>query len=237
MTPYSYVSNEALVFGYREGNRLIINLSYSGVPRHSDRHQIEFCMFAALRICRMLTGQNLVPLRFSISHYRSEGTSEMARFVGTKVEFGGERDEFVLNVDARELPLIHADSYLNDLLLKYCEAVLADRRGDTSQLRTRVENAISSVLPHGRVLVEDVARSLGMSERTLARKLSDEGLNFTKILQQLRHDLAVRYIDDRKLHVSKVAWLLGFNEVSTFTHAFKRWTGKTPSQMRAAGAF
>jgi AraC-like DNA-binding protein len=234
---YSKMTNEALVFGYREGNRLIISLSYSGVPRHSDRHQIEFCMFAALRICRVLTGQNLVPQQFSFSHYRSEGTSEMARFVGTKVEFGADTDEFAFNIDARALPLVHSDPYLNDLLLKYCEAVLADRTGDKSQLRTRVENAISSVLPHGRVLVKDVARSLGMSERTLARKLSDEGLNFTEILQQLRRDLAVRYLDDRKLHVSKIAWLLGFHEVSAFTHACKRWTGKTPRQMRIAGAF
>jgi AraC-like DNA-binding protein len=234
---YSKITNEALVFGYREGNTLTINLNYSGVPRHSDRHQIEFCMFAVLRICRVLTGQNLVPQHFSISHYRSEGTSEMARFVGTKVEFGTDRDEFALNLDARELPLMHSDPYLNDLLLKYCEAALAHRRGDMSQLRTRVENAISSLLPHGRVLVEDVARSLGMSERTLARKLSDEGLNFTEILQQLRRDLAVRYLDDRKLHVSKIAWVLGFREVSAFTHACKRWTGKTPSQMRIAGAY
>ena len=81
-------------------------------------------------------------------------------------------------------------------------------------------------------MVDDVARSLGMSKRTLARKLSDEGLNFTEVLQQLRRDLAVRYLDDPKLHISKIAWLLGFNEVSAFTHAFKRWTGKTPSQMR-----
>ena len=146
-------------------------------------------------------------------------------------------DEFALNLDARELPLIHADTYLNDLLLKSCEAALADRRSDTSELRTRVENAISSVLPHGRVLVEDVARSLGMSKRTLARRLSDEGLNFTEILQQLRRDLAVRYLDDRKLHVSKIAWLLGFHEVSAFTHAYKRWTGKTPREMRTADAY
>ena len=68
-------------------------------------------------------------------------------------------------------------------------------------------------------------------------KLSDEGLNFTETLQQLRRDLAVRYRDDRKLHVSKIAWLLGFHEVSAFTHAFKRWTGKTPRQMRAAIAY
>jgi AraC-like DNA-binding protein len=160
----------------------------------------------------------------------------MSRFVGTKVEFGADRDEFALNLEERELPLIHSDPYLNDLLLKYCEAALGARRGDKSQLRTRVENAISPLLPHGRVLAEDIARSLGMSERTLARKLSDEGLNFTEILQELRRDLATRYLDDRKLHVSKIAWLLGFNEVSAFTHAFKRWTGKTPSEMRAPGA-
>ena len=229
---YSRVTNEALVFGYREGNSLTISLSYSGVPRHSDRHQIEFCMFAVLRICRALTGQNLVPRHFSVAHHRSEGISEMARFVGTKVEFGADADEFDLNVDARGLPLIHADSHLNKLLLKSCEATLADRKGETSQLRTRVENAISSLLPHGRVLAEDVARGLGMSERTLVRRLSDEGLSFTEILQQLRRDLAVRYLTDRKLHVSKIAWLLGFQEVSSFTHAFKRWTGKTPSKMR-----
>jgi len=161
----------------------------------------------------------------------------MARFVGTKVEFGADRDEFALHLDARELPIIHADPYLNDLLLKHCEAALAGRRGDVSRLRARVENAISSLLPHGKVPVENLARSLGMSKRTLTRKLSDEGLNFTEILQQLRRDLAVRYLDDRKLHVSKIAWLLGFNEVSAFTHAFKRWTGKTPREMRTAGVY
>src|SRR5499433_2993148 len=146
---YSQITNEALVVRYREGNRLIISLSYSGVPRHSDRHQIEFCMFAVLRLCRVLTGQNLVPQHFSIAHHRSEETSEMARFVGRKVEFGADTDEFAVNANARELPLIHADAYLNDLLLKYCEAALAVRRDNASQLRTRVENAISSLLPHG----------------------------------------------------------------------------------------
>ena len=142
-------------------------------------------------------------------------------------------EHFAHKANARELPLIQADPYLNNLLLKHCEVALADRGAGVSQLRTRVENAISSVLPHGRVLAEDVARSLGMSKRTLARKLSDEGLNYSEILEDLRRDLAVRYLNDRKLHISKIAWLLGFQEVSAFTHAFKRWTGKTPSQVRA----
>jgi AraC-like DNA-binding protein len=103
-------------------------------------------------------------------------------------------------------------------------------------LRTKVENAISAVLPHERVRVEHVARSLGMSKRTLARRLADEGLNFSEIFQNLRQDLAVRYLEDRQLHISKIAWLLGFNEVSAFTHAFRRWTGKTPREMRSAAA-
>ena len=75
-----------------------------------------------------------------------------------------------------------------------------------------------------------------MSERTLGRRLTDEGLNFTEILQHLRRDLAIRYLDDRRLRVSKIAWLLGFQQVSAFTHACKRWTGRTPRQMRKAAA-
>src|SRR6476660_7848051 len=138
---YSQGTNEALVVHYREGNNLIISLNYSGVSRHSDRHQIEFCMFAVLRICRVLTGQNLVPQHFWISHHQSGNISEMARFVGTGVEFGATTDEFTLDANARELPLIHADPYLNNLLLKYCETALTDRRSNVSQLRTRVENA------------------------------------------------------------------------------------------------
>jgi AraC-like DNA-binding protein len=231
---YSKVTNDALMFGYREGNRLNINLSYSGVPRHSDKHQIEFCMFAAIRICRALTGQNLVPQDFSFAHVRSVGVAEMSRFVGSKVEFGAGRDEFALSLEARELPLIHADNYLNDLLLKYSETALANRRGDVSSFRTKVENAISSLLPHGRVLAGDVARTLGMSERTLGRRLADLGLSFSDVLQQLRRDLAIRYLDDAKLQVSKIAWLLGFQQVSAFTHACKRWTGRTPSEMRSS---
>ena len=148
---YSKITNEALVFGYREENRLIVSLNYSGVSRHSDRHQIEFCMFAVVRICRVLTGHDLVPHHFLLSHHRSKATPEMARFVGTKVEFGAETDEFALSADALKLPLVQSDPYLNDLLLKNCEAAITDRRINLSPLRTKLENAISSLLPHGRV--------------------------------------------------------------------------------------
>jgi AraC-like DNA-binding protein len=96
-----------------------------------------------------------------------------------------------------------------------------------------IENAIASLLPHGKASVDEVARKLGMSRRTLARRLASEGLTFRSVLNQLRFDLAQRHIKDSALSISQIAWLLGYQEVSALTHAFKRWTGSTPRGMRA----
>jgi len=71
-----------------------------------------------------------------------------------------------------------------------------------------------------------------MSSRTLSRKLGEEGTSFAEILDQLRAALAKRYLDDETLPVSEIAWLLGYREVSSLTHAFKRWTGITPGEFR-----
>jgi AraC-like DNA-binding protein len=73
---------------------------------------------------------------------------------------------------------------------------------------------------------------LGVSRRTLARRLSSEGLTFGGVLQQLKADLAKRHLADETLSISEIAWLLGYQEVSAFTHAFRRWTGKAPTAIR-----
>jgi hypothetical protein len=70
----------------------------------------------------------------------------------------------------------------------------------------------------------EIARGLGMSHRTLARRLALEGLTFSGILDELKVDLAKGYLKDGSLPISQIAWLLGYREVSAFTHAFKRWT-------------
>jgi AraC-like DNA-binding protein len=74
-----------------------------------------------------------------------------------------------------------------------------------------------------------------MSERTFARRLEEEGLTFSKLLDRLRLELAMRYLVDEELAISKVAWLLGFKEVGAFSHAFRRWTGKSPSEVARHG--
>ena len=75
-----------------------------------------------------------------------------------------------------------------------------------------------------------------MSRRTLIRKLGDEGAGFAEILDETRAALAKRYLAERDLQITEIAWLLGYQETSSFTHAFKRWTGMTPRQLRSSVA-
>ncbi|MBK6533536.1 MAG: helix-turn-helix transcriptional regulator [Deltaproteobacteria bacterium] len=77
-----------------------------------------------------------------------------------------------------------------------------------------------------------VAAQLRMSERSLQRRLADEGESFDAIVDALRRDLALRYLADPKIAVAEVAYLLGYSEPSPFHRAFKRWTGRTPAEAR-----
>jgi AraC-like DNA-binding protein len=75
---------------------------------------------------------------------------------------------------------------------------------------------------------------MGMSERTLQRRLAAEGATFNGLLEEARRTIAMSYLADRKLAAYEVSFLLGYREPATFFRAFKRWTGKTPQQYRAS---
>jgi AraC-like DNA-binding protein len=132
--------------------------------------------------------------------------------------------------------VVSADHYLNKILTGYCEEALSQRPSKRSPFRSSVENAIVPLLPHGKARADVISRRLGVSQRTLARRLSSEQMSFSGVLENLKMDLAERYLADDALSISQVAWLLGYQEVSSFTHAFKRWTNKTPRQMRTQKA-
>lgn len=96
----------------------------------------------------------------------------------------------------------------------------------------KVENEMVGLLPHGQARSGEIAGRLGMSPRTLARKLAREGVTFAEVLRSLRSALATRYLADSTLRISQIAWLLGYTEVGSFTNAFQHWTGKSPSAAR-----
>jgi AraC-like DNA-binding protein len=229
---YSRITNEAIALEYRRAREPALRLSYSGVPRHEDRHQIEFSVVAMVRMS-WLTGRHTIPAHVCLSHVRSKGISRFARFLGNDVEFGSDVDEIRFPAGSAEWPLVEADQRLNKILRRVCDETLHARKSNTTAFRFSVENTISPLLPHGQARAEVVAKKLGMSERTLARRLAQDGVTFIEILQQLKASLAVRYLEEERLPISKIAWLLGFEEVSSFSHACRRWTGRTPRELRS----
>jgi AraC-like DNA-binding protein len=233
---YTSIVNEGISVTIIDGTDVCLTFAYVGVGRHLDRHQIEFWMTALVRMCRQLTGLRLLPTRVSLTHHRDRTCSEFVEFFGRDVKFGAAVDAVVFATAIKHMPVVSADPYLNQLVISCCEEALSRRLTNRNSFRSSVENAIGPLLPHGKARAGEIARRLGVSQRTFARRLSLEEVTFSDVLESLRSDLAERYLTNDDLSISQIAWLLGYQEVSAFTHAFKRWTGKTPREVRTQTA-
>jgi AraC-like DNA-binding protein len=227
---YGTIHNEGVNITYRQSKGICMTCKYVGVARTTDRHQMEFFIATLVRLCRQLTGRQLWPSRIKLVHRRAEVPLEFRTFFGCDIVFGSDIDEIMYPDGCARLPVVEADPYLNSLLIKYCDEALSNRRLKSGAWRLSVENAIAPLLPHGQARIAEISQRLGVSPRTLERRLACEGITFSKVLDDLRFDLARRYLQERELPISEVAWLLGYRETSAFNHAFKRWSGKTPKQ-------
>ena len=231
---YGSMTNESIFAKYLEGKDIRIVFSYVGFPRHSDRHQIECLLTIVIRMCREMTGHPVYPSRLSLVHHRRRAGnfSEFAAFFGCDIEFGAGVDEVAFPLSIARIPVVSADPYLNKLLIANCEEAFSRRSTRRGPFRAVVENAIVPSLPHGTTRESEIAARCGLSKRTFVRRLTSESVTFSEVLNDLRRDLATQYLADHGLSISQIAWLLGYQEVSAFTNAFKRWTGKTPREAR-----
>src|SRR2546422_1284805 len=229
---YSSIANAGLVLKCFGTRNLTISLRYAGVARHSDRQQMECFVTWLIRFCRASTDRRLNPIAVHLVHRRSDESSELEKFFGCRIEFGADADRIIFDKEAKQLRLVSADRYLNEILLQDCEQALAHRRSGADPLRIAIENTITPLLPHGKARLDAVAQTLGVGPRTLARRLTAEGLSFGEILDQLRSDLATHYLGEANLSISQIAWLVGYQGVSAFSHGYRRWTGMNPKRMR-----
>jgi AraC-like DNA-binding protein len=227
---YCSIQNEGVAIAYGCGNSASIRFEYRGVRRLNDRHQVEFFVAAVVRLWRQLTGRHLIPNCVKMAHRRVEVHPEVRTFFGCNVLFGGDIDSIEFPASVALLPLVAADEYLNGLLVKYCDETLSKRRLVAKSWRLAVENALAPLLPHGQGTVSEVSNRLAVSERTLARRLAEEGATFHDVLDNLRFELAKRYLEEPQFPVTEIAWLLGYGNPTAFTHAFRRWTGRPPSK-------
>jgi len=118
-----------------------------------------------------------------------------------------------------------------EVLKAHSEALL-EKLESSKTTRGRVETLVTSLLSTGEATVDVVASRLGVSRQSLFRKLKAEGVTFEALLDGLRHNLALRYLNGDGLSVKEAAFRLGFSEPASFSRAFKRWTGTSPLALR-----
>ncbi|WP_428263164.1 AraC family transcriptional regulator ligand-binding domain-containing protein [Haliangium sp.] len=152
-------------------------------------------------------------------------------FCGCPVATGAERGRFDFDPAWLDRPLASADpdmaAYFDHTLAQLERAARA-----RPTVITEVRRTLARMLPEGPPSVATVAASLGLSARTLQRRLRAEGSSFANVLEQVRADLAPAYLDNPALSASEIAYLLGYAEAGSFSRAFRRWHGCPPDHYR-----
>ena len=193
-------------------------------------------VFAGIAVfVRWLVGQPVAAHEVCFRHAAPVDTTEHQRIFGCPVRFDAEHHSIRFDKALLDWPVPQADPSLRAALQLHADQLLAARREQLEpELLNRVRAILLPQLGQGRARLAEVASELAMSPRSLQRQLERIGYTFQQVLDATRRDLAKRYLLDAKLTLTDIAFLLGYSEQSSFTHAFRDWEGVTPSQWRTA---
>lgn len=164
-------------------------------------------------------------------HAAPESTEAHERHFGCPVHFDADMDALLIPVDVMQAPNKQGDPSILAFFDNHLSQELSQFDDDAS-LERRVRIQVSQALSEGVPTVSAIAGSLGMSGRTLQRRLSDRGYSFQTLVDESRRELAQRLLRDTEYPLAEVAFLTGFSEQSAFNRAFKRWEGQTPRSYR-----
>jgi AraC-like DNA-binding protein len=191
------------------------------------------CIFASIvDMARRGTGTPLRPRRIEVTRRRAH-EAMLRRHFGCEIRFDAACDAIVLDEKALALPHVTYNPQLLALIVPGLESAL-EKDGSSRTLADDVRAALHQGICGERPAVAKVARSLGMSPRTLQRRLGELGTSYQKLLDDVRHRSARRLLATTDLGAGEVAFLLGFEELNSFTRAFHAWEGTTPTRWRAS---
>ena len=184
-----------------------------------------------LDLCRTGLTHSLDPIEVAFTYPEPEDTGDYFGLFRCPLVFGHNQSRISFKLTDARHPFTDASRELaiaNDHIL---DSMMKNLR--SSDLITRVKKAIIDALPSGAPDQSDIAKLVFVSNRTLQRKLADEGTNFRTLLLEVRRELAERYIADNSLPLAEISYMLGFSDTSSFSRAFKRWTGDSPNVFRS----
>ncbi|MCP3984804.1 MAG: AraC family transcriptional regulator [bacterium] len=219
---------------YSEGEVAFMRCS-AGRGSRANLRMAEWSVGLAVTMSRVLGGSRSDPLEARFSYPPPAHAEEYERILELPVRFDAEEDGVLFPISMLERSNWSADSTLRQLLQRYAAEQLANL-STGARVSQRVRAYILSMLPMEDLTAGTVAAQFSMSDRTLRRRLREEGASFQEILDDVRVELARHYLCEEKHAIDEVAQFLRFSDSSAFTRAFRRWTGQTPADFVRASS-
>lgn len=192
---------------------------------------IEHCFAWMLTIARQGSGTKISPVRVELVQPRSH-TKVLERHFGCPVVSGQSRNAIVFRASDAALPFVTRNAELLEMLAPQFELDLKEHTSGEDSFVEMVRGAIQQRLTGHRPTTEDVARGLHMSSRTLQRRLQESGSSFQRVLDEARRQMARYYLRNSVLELNEAAYLLGYEDASSFARAFRGWEGVPPGHWR-----
>jgi AraC-like DNA-binding protein len=228
---YRHLMNNSLAIFIEEAGKMVIIreevVTESPMP---SKQATELAIGVMFRLCAALLGTHWHPYSVNFMHQAPDNLQLHRRLFGCTLEFGSEFNGIVCPNTSLDLPNPHADPTMARYAQSYLDS-LQSHEG-TSML-FEVRKAIYLLLPMGRATIEQVAQSQGMNVRTLQRRLKDDGCAFNDVINDVRRDLVLRYLDNPSYSLSRIADMLGYSMASSFTRWFISQFGMPPATWRA----
>lgn len=214
-----------------QGQRLDFVCELQGVAE-ADARMIEDCRMSILiKLARTGLNNALDPVEVSFTYPEPPSTGEHFGVFRCPLAFSQPDSRISFDINDLQRPFTDANRELalsNDRFLDEMMKTLS-----SPDLVTRVKRAIMDDLPSGTPSEEQVATEVCVSSRTLQRKLAEEGTSFRNLVLEVRRQLAEKYISDKAMPLAEISYMLGFADTSSFSRAFKRWTGDPPAIFRS----
>jgi AraC-like DNA-binding protein len=215
----------------REATRVIWYPWPGDRKRVGVRAAIEFAVLDMCASARQLSRTNVGPLEVRFAHGKAPYAAALQRFFGVAPVFDATLDELVFPPDILATPIASFNSRLRDYFEEQCRQLSTQFAAD-APVAVRVRKELMAAMDGGDSSMDAVAARLGMSGRSLHRRLAEEGTRYNDMLDEIRQEFAKRYLARGTVSASEVAYLVGFQSPTAFFRAFKRWTGQTPAAYR-----
>jgi AraC-like DNA-binding protein len=195
---------------------------------------IDMCFAWAVAVGGRGTGRRINPLRVELKRPAGNRRLYESHF-RCPVTFGARHNRLIFRAEDMNQPFLTYNPELLELIAPQLDAELKQQQADDG-LKPQVKTILKKLLAGHRPRLEDVARELGTSARTLQRRLLDEGMSFHALVEEARRELAKHYLLQSSLELNETAYLLGYEDPNSFILAFHKWEGASPGEWRSTRA-